>query len=234
MPEGASVQRLRRRYGHRPPPYPPPQAGEGKTSSVLARAPRPRAMSNSDVECPYPVARRSGELSNPSELLCRPGAFLCVLGLRRNKREAERRQTRAVPPARIRRAGRATEGAACAAPSATGALACRRSTSALPRDLRHPRRNPGHASWDAVRAGVARLRLSQSSEHLTRRSIVPAGMMPGPPGSQADEASPAGTALAPAARHHPDGVPSGRDDLLACNFNRDECQEHVAIGATCP
>src|SRR6202044_1375808 len=34
-------------------------------------------------------------------------------------------------------------------------------------DLRHPRRNPGHASWDLVRTGVTRLRLSQSSEHLT-------------------------------------------------------------------
>jgi hypothetical protein len=30
MPEGASVPRLRKRYGRRPPPYPPPHAGEGK------------------------------------------------------------------------------------------------------------------------------------------------------------------------------------------------------------
>jgi hypothetical protein len=37
--------------------------------------------------------------------------------------------------------------------------------------------------------------------------VMPAGMMPGPPGSQADEAWPAGTAPAPATRHHPDGVP---------------------------
>ena len=47
--------------------------------------------------------------------------------------------------------GRATEEAACAAPSAIG-------RARLPAfhlgsrqgDLRHPRRNPGHASWDAV------------------------------------------------------------------------------------
>ncbi len=66
-------------------------------------------------------------------------------------KEAERRQTRVTPPARKRRAGRATEGAACAALSALG-------RARLPAfhhgsrqgDLRHPRRNPGHASWDAV------------------------------------------------------------------------------------
>ena len=61
-----------------------------------------------------------GEPSNPERATtscC--GATLCG-SLPANKREAERRQTRAVPPARIRRAGRATEGAACAAPSAIG------------------------------------------------------------------------------------------------------------------
>jgi hypothetical protein len=40
------------------------------------------------------------------------------------------------------------------------------------RDLRHPRRNSGHASWDAAACVGRRYRpcLSQSSEHLTRRS----------------------------------------------------------------
>src|SRR3984885_6654227 len=51
--------------------------------------------------------------------------FTAFIRATKEIREAERRQTRAVPPARIRRAGRATEGAACAAPSPSGALACR-------------------------------------------------------------------------------------------------------------
>jgi hypothetical protein len=33
--------------------------------------------------------------------------------------------------------------------------------------------------------------------------------MPEPPESGDDEAPPAGTALAPAVRHHPDGAPEG-------------------------
>ena len=48
MPEGASVQRLRRRYGRGPPPYPPPQAGEDKSYRSRART-HPRVMSNSDA-----------------------------------------------------------------------------------------------------------------------------------------------------------------------------------------
>ena len=44
--------------------------------------------------------------------------------------------------------------------------------------------------------------LSQSSEAPRMPVIMPAGMMPKPPGCAADEAAPAGTALAPAGRHH--------------------------------
>src|SRR5208282_5754813 len=47
------------------------------------------------------------------------------------RKEAERRQTHSPCPARKRRAGRATDKAACAAPPLSGALACRRSTTAL-------------------------------------------------------------------------------------------------------
>ena len=50
-----------------------------------------------------------------------------------------------------------------------------------------------------------------------RPVVVPAGRIdPEPPESGADETPPAGTVPAPAARHHPDGVPSGRD--LICRF----------------
>jgi hypothetical protein len=50
--------------------------------------------------------------------------------------------------------------------------------------------------------GVTRVRLSQSSEAPHAPVIVPAGMMPKPPENEADEASPAGTALAPTGRRH--------------------------------
>ena len=97
----------------------PRTRGEVKTSDpVPARAPRARVMSNSVFCLPPPLA---GSASHPPE---RATTSCCGATLRgsppADKREAERRQTRAVPPARIRRAGRATEGAACAAPSAIG------------------------------------------------------------------------------------------------------------------
>jgi hypothetical protein len=44
--------------------------------------------------------------------------------------------------------------------------------------------------------------------------MVPAGRDPEPPGSGADEAPPAGTALAPADRHHPAGVLQSEIDSL--------------------
>ena len=53
--------------------------------------------------------------------------------------------------------------------------------------------------------GVTRAGLSQSSEAPRAPVIVPADMMPKPPGREADEASPAGTALAP-----PSGVTGRR------------------------
>jgi hypothetical protein len=109
-------------------------------------------------------------------------------------------------------AGRATEGAACAAPSALGRA---RLPGVPPRVF--PR---GVWSLGATRArfrgqtvqgaGVTPpTDLPTSSDAPRMPVVMPADMMPGPPGSEADEASPAGTALAPAARHHPDGVPEG-------------------------
>jgi hypothetical protein len=49
---------------------------------------------------------------------------------------------------------------------------------------------------------LPRLGLSQSSDAPRMPVVMPAGMMPKPPGCAADEAAPAGTALAPAGRHH--------------------------------
>ena len=69
--------------------------------------------------------------------------------------------------------------------------------------------DPGQASWDKPSRGGGHSAdgLPTSSDAPRTPVVMPAGMMPGPPGSGADEAPPAGTALAPAARHHPDGVP---------------------------
>jgi len=64
----------------------------------------------------------------------------------------------------------------------------------------------GQASWDAVRAGVTRLRLSQSRVAPPTPVIVPEGMMPEPPGNGVYGPA-AGTALAPPAESTlPDGV----------------------------
>ena len=88
----------------------------------------------------------------------------------------------------------------------SGALACRRSTTALIPATCH--------LWAQLRPGFlgrglnGRYPLPCPSPVSTSRTGPSAGrLMPVPPGSEADEAPPAGTALAPAARHHPDGVP---------------------------
>jgi hypothetical protein len=89
-----------------------------------------------------------------------------------------------------------------------GALACRRSTTALAAATERPSSAPdtrflGNFSVRR-RLGVIRcylhLRLSQSSECPRRPVVMPAGRMsPEPPGSEGDEPPPAGTALAPPA-----------------------------------
>ena len=93
-----------------------------------------RALPNSDVERPVIVARieRSEIRERSRSFNVAPGFHerhraalradpLVQPGLPRRKREAERRQTqRQYLPARKRRAGRATERAACAALSALG------------------------------------------------------------------------------------------------------------------
>src|SRR5271155_3721723 len=91
-------------------------------------------------------------------------------------------------PRTQRRAGRATERAACAAPPLSGALACRRSTTALAKGTRHPQGSAsGQASWDVAKrvkrshaslsklTGVTRLRLSQPSGAPHTPVLVPGG-----------------------------------------------------------
>jgi hypothetical protein len=52
------------------------------------------------------------------------------------------------------------------------------------RELFHPKGSAsGQASWDAVRTGVTRLRLSQSREAPPTPVVMPGDMIPKPPGS---------------------------------------------------
>ncbi len=127
------------RIAERPPhprfarPPPRTRGGVKMSAPVLAGALRARAMSNSDVE--RPVTRSPDERSDirvrSTSFYVAPGfrfrlrsasfgGQVVSSGLRRKKGKRNAGKRGAVPPARIRRAGRATEKAACAAPSALG------------------------------------------------------------------------------------------------------------------
>ena len=161
-------------------------------------------MSNSRCR----MGRAERNPSSPAQATVGFTPFYPPYELRTNKRrEAERRQTRVTPPARKHGARVAPRSRRLAPPfPLSGALACRRSTTALIPATCH--------LWAQLRPcflgrGLnGRYPLPCPSPVSTSRAGPSAGrLMPEPPGSGADEAPPAGTALAPAARHHPDGVP---------------------------
>ena len=88
------------------------------------------------------------------------------------KKEAERRQTQGLLPARKRRAGRATEKGGLRRPPLAGALACRRSTAVLASETFVPKaqrraRLPEHG---AKLADLAADAVSVTAKHLARRS----------------------------------------------------------------
>ncbi len=99
-------------------------------------------------------------------------------------------------------------------PPLAGALACRRSTTALAAATERRRSAPANAlpAAELGRSGCYPLPAAMRLSGFPRRPVVvPAGRIaPEPPESGADETPPAGTVPAPAARHHPDGVPLGR------------------------
>jgi hypothetical protein len=70
----------------------------------------------------------------------------------------------------------------------SGALACRRSTSALPKGCVVPWCDPGQVSWaNRPRGGGHSAGDRPTSSDAPRMPVVmPADMMPGPPGSKAD------------------------------------------------
>ena len=89
----------------------------------------------------------------------------------------------------------------------SGALACRRSTTALAKEsISSPRRDPGQASWlRRPRGGLHAADAAPTSSDAPRAPVVvPAGMMPGPPGS--------GSQLRPRAPTSPrrPAMPAGR------------------------
>ncbi len=113
-------------------------------------------------------------------------------------------------------------------PPLAGALACRRSTAALAKEsISSPRRGPGHASWEAVSTGRgSRHRHRSHFQRCTSRAGRNAGrLMPEPPECAADEATPAGTALAPLRPASPGRRPFRASfDSSACIRNGDDRQ----------
>src|ERR1700677_1430169 len=102
----------------------------------------------------------------------------------RKKKEAERRQAHCLLPARKRRAGRATEKGGLRRPPLAGALACRRSTAVLTNGTFVPRaqRRARLPKTERKAADLAATRRLGHSEAPRAPVIVPAGMMPEPPG----------------------------------------------------
>jgi hypothetical protein len=117
-------------------------------------------------------------------------AFASRSLLPKGKKEAERRQTRSPRPA-LRR-GRAP----------SGALVCRRSTTALAAATERHRSTPATRFLRRyyVGAGVTRSRPSCSAASFSQTGHrAGRACLPKPPGSAADEAAPAGTVPAPPA-----------------------------------
>src|ERR1700683_3315069 len=105
-------------------------------------------------------------------------------GLRRKekrKRNAGRRKV--VLPARKRRAGRATEKGGLRRPPLAGALACRRSTTVLTSGTFVPKaQRRARLPENGAKAAACRTRRLGHSEAPRAPVVVPAGMMPEPPG----------------------------------------------------
>ncbi len=151
-------------------------------------------------------SRRSpdGAERNPGpidELLCRSRIslrFIRATKKKEGKRNAGRRSVSC--PARKRRAGRATEKTACAALTAVGRArlpAFHRGSHQGEYSIPKGQPGPGFVDTAPNTTDIAANAAPSCSEAPRTPVIVPAGMMPGQPGSGADEAPPAGTALAP-------------------------------------
>ena len=103
-------------------------------------------------------------------------------------------------------------------PPLAGALACRRSTTALAAATERRRSAPANAlpAAELGRSGCYPLPAAMRLSGFPRRPvIVPAGrIIPEPPGSGGDEPPPAGTVLAPLRQHHP--AASSQGEMIRC------------------
>jgi hypothetical protein len=137
---------------------------------------------------------RSRSRDAPAPEACRPKPRSFCLQKNKGRRSAEK--------ARLSRGASPRSG--CCHPSALrarprvqrNALAFRRSTAVL--TAAPKRRSSVQAALHAMQcAGVTRILASRLSEAPRAPVVMPAGSMPGPPGSGSDEPPPAGTAPAP-------------------------------------
>jgi hypothetical protein len=185
-----------------------------------------RVLSNSDGKKPVARMERSAIRVSLDASAQLPDFTSFHPGYKRKKKEAERRQTQCFMSRTQAVCGAHQRKIGLRRPPLAGALACRRSTTALAKEsISSPRRDPGHASWVRVLHGLC----PPSPAHL-QRCTPHAGhnagrLMPGPPECAADEATPAGTALAPLRPASPGRRPSrASSDSLNCNRNGDRCQ----------
>ncbi len=149
-----------------------------------------------------------------------PGFRFALPGLRRNKRkEADRRQTR-YSTTRTQAAHRARRGyGGLRRPSASGALACRRSTTALAAATERHRSAPVHAlpGGGTTQERVLSVPCRSSAAGFNPQTGHSAGRAFWPKAAREPRLTrpkPAGTVLAPSRRRHPAVSFLGRDSSL--------------------
>jgi hypothetical protein len=159
-----------------------------------------QVLSNSEVARPVARMQRSAIRGRSISFYVAPGFRCAPPGLRRErKKEAERRQT-LFNNLRTSGCGRATDRDRLAPTRPlSGALACRRSTTALAKEsISSPRRDPGQASWEAASTGRAsRRRRRTHFQRCTPRSGRSAGRHDARTARERIATPPAGTDLAP-------------------------------------
>jgi hypothetical protein len=150
----------------------------------------------------------------------------------KERKEMERRQTHTVMPARNGARGAPRKGG-LRRPSASGALACRRSTAVLPKGCVVPWCDPGQASWVLCHRGGYDRRLGTHFQRRTPHAGHSAGRLDARTAREpADEAGPRVPHSPPALRHHPESVLHGARFVTVCTYSRDICQGHTSEKVT--
>ena len=142
-------------------------------------------------------------------------------------KEAERRQTQCFMTRTQAACGAHQRKSGLRRPPLAGALACRRSTTALAKgSISSPRLSPGQASWEAASTGRAsRRRRRTHFQRCTSHAGRNAGRHDARTARERIATPPAGTDLAPTPGYASRTRPFGRGfDSLVCNRNGDRCQ----------